>query len=88
MSHLKTHEQYQRMTRGQVAGELRRLAAQLESAHAISYGDGQLEVPEQVEWDLEIDQSADGATLLLALKVMWPTARSGVGDADRAPRRR
>lgn len=73
MSHVKLREQYRAMNRLEVAAELRRLAAQLEWHGCLSYGDGAVPIPYELEREIEIDESTDGTALRFEYRLKWPT---------------
>lgn len=72
MPDLKMHDHYRAMTRQEVATELRQLATQLESPGHLSYLDGAVAVPTQVEREFVIDQRGDGSTCNFEYRLKWP----------------
>jgi amphi-Trp domain-containing protein len=73
MSHIKIHEDHRTLSRTELAAELRRVAGQLEAGEDLSYGEAgdSIAVPEQIERELEIEQTKDGAGYKFDIEFKW-----------------
>ena len=76
MSHQKIHEVHRTLTRPEVVAELRRVADELEARGQVSYGQaGAVAVPDQLDWELEIEESKHGV-MQLELEMKWPAPQT------------
>jgi len=71
MSHLNVRTHYRTMTREEVADELRRLAAELESEASIPYASGAIAVPAHIEREFQMDESNDGVACRFEYGLKW-----------------
>jgi amphi-Trp domain-containing protein len=80
MAHQKIYEDHRTFTRAELATELHRLAIQLESGDEVTYGESgagaSIAVPEQIERELEIEPTKDGAGVKFELEIKWTTRQA------------
>jgi amphi-Trp domain-containing protein len=77
MTHVKIHEDHRTLSRAELAAELRRVASQLESGGTLSYGEaGSIAVPEQIQREVEIEQTKDGAGYKFDIEIKWTAVPS------------
>lgn len=72
MTHSKIYEDHRTLSRVELAAELHRVAAQLESGGDVSYGElGSIAVPEEIQREVEIEQTKDGAGFKFDIEFKW-----------------
>lgn len=72
MTHVKIHEDHRMLARADLAAELHRIATQLEAGQDVSYGiNGSITVPDEVERELEIEQTKDGSGIKFGIEFKW-----------------
>jgi len=72
MSHRRIYEDHSTFTRTELANELHRIAAELESGADLHYGTaGNITVSDEIDREVEIDCTKDGAGFTFKLMLAW-----------------